>query len=223
MSGNSRTDQHIARWLEALANVTIGGTEPVNAERIAVMTSFLAMDGLPLEAYCQRSLHAAAQGQRFFPAYDDVRKAVTAWWEANRTPTERQLPSPITSDMNAMDRAWVAFWHKRRAEIFAGTGSQQAAHVAMDNLTSLVRDQSLKAWSHVTGERESQARTPTESEVSHVAKLLRPEPTAGQRRYEVVEPPPPFRDVTAKGDDLDRMRGKTVPQRAVVTDCGEWA
>ena len=219
----SDTEYRIAKWLQSLRDLTVTGADGVTPERIATMAHMLAMDGLPGEAFTSGSLHAAAQGQRFFPAYDDVRRAVTIWWEANRQPSQPQIAGPNTSGLDAVDRGWVAFYRKRRAELAAADGALQADRAALANLASLVRGQSPRAWAEVSGERPLVSRAPTESEVSHVAKLLRPEPAAGQRRYEVVEAPLPFRDVTAKGDDLDRMRGKVVPQRAVVTDRGEWA
>lgn len=220
---DSRTDQHIRRWLEGLANLTVSGTEPVTPERIALMAGFLAMDSFPLEAFCQRSLHHAAQGQRFFPAYDDVRKAVTTWWEANRKASQAQITGPSPSGMDEMDRSWEAFYRKRRAELAASSTSFEADQVAIGRLKSLVKAQSPKAWAAVSGERPSEARAPTEAEVSHVARLLRPEPPPGQPRYEVVEAPVPFRDVTAKGDELARIRGKLVERQVeVVSDREPW-
>jgi len=223
MSGTSRTETAIARWLEALANLTVPGSDPVSAERIAVMAGFLAMD-LPAEAFSQRSLHAAAQGHRFFPAYDDVRMAVTTWWEANRPPAGPQLGGPVIPGMTATDRSWVAFYHKRRAEIWAQDSlSQSQAEAALAVVSSLVRAQSARAWEAITGRTAAVAAGSTEAAVAYVAKLLRPEPQPGQPRYEVVEAPAPFRDVTAKGDDLLRLRGLAPPKAAVVTDRGEWA
>ena len=207
MPTTSRTEATIARWLEGLANLTVAGADPVSAERIAVMAGFLAMD-LPAEAFTQRSLHAAAQGQRFFPAYDDVRRAVTAWWDSNRPPAGAPLPGPAGAGMSALDRHWVAFWHRRREEIWAQEElSQSQAEAALGVVSSLVRAQSARAWEAVSGKPSPVAATPTEAAVAHVAKLLRPEPVAASSQAEVLPPPPvPFRDVTAKGPELAAMR-----------------
>lgn len=221
----SDTEFRIAKWLQSLRDVTVAGTEAVTPERIATMAALLAKDGFLSAAFTSDSLHAAAQGQRFFPAYDDVRKALHAWWDAHRPASAPQLTGPVVEGLDAMDRSWVAFWHTRRAEIFAQDVSQHVAETALEVVSSLVRDRSSRAWAAINGDGQPVATGyPTEASVAYVARLLRPEPQAGQLRYEVVEAPVPFRDVTAKGDDLIRIRGKALERpAAVVTDRGDWA
>ncbi len=221
----SDTEFRIAKWLQSLRDVTVAGTEAVTPERIATMAALLAKDGFPSAAFTSDSLHAAAQGQRFFPAYDDVRKALHAWWDAHRPASAPQIAGPVVEGLDAMDRSWIAFWHKRRGEIFGQDIGQQAAEMALATVSSLVRDRSSRAWSAINGDGQPVATGyPTEASVAYVARLLRPEPQGGQPRYEVVEAPVPFRDVTAKGDELIRIRGKALErQGAVVTDRGDWA
>ena len=220
---DSRTEPHIRRWLELLANVTAGGNDPVSAERIAVMAGFLAMDGYPVEAFCQRSAHHCAQNQRFFPAYDDVRKALQAWWEANRQPVQAQIAGPGTPGLDAMDRRWVAYWHKRRAEIWAADDvTQTQAEVALETVASLVRAQSSRAWEAITGTKPVGQRAPTPEQAAYVARLLRPPAVEASVVVRVDSPLPPLRDVTAKESELDRLRGKVVDLEPVGTDREEW-
>jgi len=225
MSASTNADPRIIRWLEGLANLTVAGSEPVNADRIALMAGMLAKDGFPSAAFTSDSLHAAVQGQRFFPAYDDVRKALHAWWDAHRPVIAPQLAGPVVQGLDAMDRSWIAFWHKRRAEIFAQDVSQAAAEASLATVSSLVREKSAKAWSAISGDGQAVITGyPSEAAVAYVARMLRPAPVPGQPRYEVVEAPMPFRDVTAKGDELARIRGKALERTgAVVTNRGDWA
>jgi hypothetical protein len=223
MSASTSPVPRIELWLEGLANLTVAGTSPVDAERVTLMAGMLARDGFPPGAFNTDSMHHVTLGQRFFPAYDDVRRALRAWCDANRAATTA-LPDP-DQGLDAMDRSWVAFWHKRRGEIFGQDLSQHAAEAALEVVSSLVRDRSSRAWSAITGNGQAVATGyPTEASVAYVAKLLRPEPQGGQPRYEVVEAPVPFRDVTAKGDELIRIRGKAMERPAVVvSDRGDWA
>lgn len=214
----------IAKWLQSLRDVTVPGTDAVNAERIATTASLLAKDGFPSAAFTSDSLHRVAQGQRFFPAYDDIRKGLHSWWDAHRPASAPQIAGPVVEGLDAMDRSWVAFWHKRRAEIFGQDGSQKAAEASLETVSSLIRDRSPKAWASISGQGQAAVTGyPTEAAVAYVARLLRPPPVDGQPRYEVVQAAPPLRDVTAKGDALAALRSRPVPQAAVVTDRGDWA
>ncbi len=223
MSASISLVPRIELWLEGLANLTVAGSATVDAERVTLMAGMLARDGFPPGAFNTDSMHHVTLGQRFFPAYDDVRRALRAWCDANRAAT-LALPDP-NQGMDQMDRSWVAFWHKRRGEIFGQDVSQAAAEAALTTVSSLVRSRSAKAWAAISGDGQPIATGyPSEASVSYVTRLLRPEPQGSQPRYEVVEAPLPFRDVTAKGDDLIRIRGKALERTAaVVTDRGDWA
>ena len=226
MSASTSPDPRIIRWLEGLANLTVAGSDPVSPERLTLMAGMLVKDGFPPAAFTSDSLHHCTQGHRFFPAYDDVRKALHAWWDAHRAPAGPQIAGPDRSNLSPFDRHWIAFWHKRRREIIDTTTSQAAADQAIGVLASLVKTQSQKAWDTVTGRpAPPAAREPTPEEVSYVAWLLRPEPVPTSTIV-LPEPetPPPFRDVTAQGAELARIRGRALERTgATSTDREEWA
>lgn len=210
MAAFSSIDPRITRWLEGLVSLTIAGTGPVSPERITLMAAMLAADGFPAEAFSFDSLHHTAQGQRFFPAYDDVRKALHGWWDAHRPAAALQIAGPGLPELDATDRHWLAYWHRRRAEIATAGGGHGPNEAVLERLASLVRSRSPAAWAAISGREPVASRAPTLDEAVHVARLLRPEP---MQRSAAVPPepaaPPPFRDVTAKGEALAKLRAST--------------
>lgn len=159
------TEARIRRWLGSLAELTAPGSEPVSAERIATMAAMLAKDAAPAAAYGSGSLYQVAGLGKFFPSYVEVRDAVHLWWEANRPAHAPALEGPgLGDDATLMDRSWLAFWHKRRAEIWATDVYQRGSRDAdMANLASLVQQQSPKAWAVIRG-REPAQHVATEAE-----------------------------------------------------------
>lgn len=89
MAFSSSAAQHVEAWVYRLAQLT----QPVPAERIATVAAMLERDGFPSAAYCGDSLHAAAEGERFFPPYAEIRRKLGLWWRANN-PTPR-LAAPV--------------------------------------------------------------------------------------------------------------------------------
>lgn len=197
--------ERIRKWLQGLADCTAAGSEPVTVARIATMAEMLAMD-FPPAAFTSAALHHCTQGQRFFPALDDLRRALHAWWDPRRPAAGLAIAGPALPNLDPMDRSWLTFWHRRQAEIGADSVSREAADAALALVADLVRSKSPRAWEAVSGFADAEPAAPTEAAIVAVARLLRPDPEAGSRRFEVVEPPPPFRDVTAKGEDLVRIR-----------------
>jgi hypothetical protein len=201
-------EQRILAWLNGLVNLTISGADSVSTEKLAAYADMLVKDGFVSAAFTSDSLHDAAQGARFFPAYDDIRRKLAAWWSANRPAIARSLPGPGMPEMDPSDRSWIDFWHRRRAELFAqqdgfkwGTRERD-----LENLGSLIRSHSPKAWAYVSGEKPNIPRAPTEAEAAYVANLLRPKAATPRSATPDAPPPEPFRNVAAKGEPLAKMR-----------------
>jgi len=61
---------------------------------------------------------------------------------------------PKFDGMTDMDALWVVFWHKRKGEIESGDPRKWAdrgsANAALDNLKSLIQQQSPAAWREIT-------------------------------------------------------------------------
>ena len=170
-------EPRILAWLNSLANLTRAGTESISPEKLATYANMLAKDGFPSAAFTSDSLHEVAQEQRFFPAYDDVRKVLFAWWNAHKPRIAPALADAGAVSLDAADRAWVAFWHKRRGEIFAGSAAPLRGSASADiaNLASLVKSKSPRAWASVSGEPLPVQREPTQEAMDAVAALLHPE------------------------------------------------
>lgn len=205
-------EPRIRAWLHSLANITNPGADPVTAERIATNAMMLAKDGFTAGAFTSTSLHAVAQDQRFFPAYSDIRKALQAWWNQNKPSVAPVLTGSASpgNGMDAMDRSWVAFWHKRRAEIWAeGYQMQRGSKSAdLNNLEGLIRANSPKGWALISGVAENTQEpgsVRSQAEIEHVSNVLRATPHVAKST--IPEPKPePMPDVTLKGEALQRSR-----------------
>ena len=141
------SDARILAWVNSLAKATIAGTEPVTPARIVTMAALLTLDAIPASAYCERSLHAAAQDMKFFPAYSEVRKALLAWWAANK-PEVPCLPSRIPArrpGLNDTEYHWVKHWYERREQGF-GPARYGYAPSSARHLSSLIREVSSNSW-----------------------------------------------------------------------------
>jgi len=142
----------------------------------------------------------------FFPSYGQLCDLL------DRAPRPNDHPPARAADdggLNGMDRAWIAHWHKRQAE-----GVQGAA---LENLVSLIRGQSPKAWAVING-RESTPET-TDVQREAVQRMVFLAESAQHRRAPAESTP--LRDVSLHGDRLRQSRearGCNVP---VVDDDGE--
>ena len=158
-------EQRIRAWLTSLADVTAAGTEAVTAERIATTAALLTKDAFPPAAYTSDSLHHVAGLGKFFPAYADVRDGVRGYWEARRPVNSPALQDGNHVNLDPIDRSWVDFWHKRRADLFAQStdfrwGTRDAD---LANLASVLQMHSPKAWAVVSG-RDASYSEPTDAE-----------------------------------------------------------
>lgn len=80
------TLHRISAWLENLGRIT-RHAEPPDKDQIAVYADMLSRD-FPASAFESRSLHAVAEEMSWWPAYEEIRKRLSAWWrEHNPAPT----------------------------------------------------------------------------------------------------------------------------------------
>lgn len=172
MSADPQTLRIITGWLNGLAELTRHGSDGRPSDKkLALHATMLGQD-FPSGAFTAASLQHAAVGHDFWPSYDAIRARVSEWWRDNRPrPTgvpALESPAAMGPDaLDAADRAWLAYWHKRSAEIGQCTASRAAREMGLERVASLVRVQSPRAWALI----ELQAR-----------------PNARRRSFRVVEP-----------------------------------
>lgn len=184
------TDRQVSDWLTALARLVASNMTPQEAgERLRAYVPELVAR-FDSRDFNGASREFVARSCRFFPSYGELCELLDKWPRPVETP--KHAP-PEAADLNAMDRAWVEFWHRRRAEIYAQQngfkwGSREAD---LENVASLIRAQSLKAWAAINGVPEAIPAAPSEREVAYVARALRPEPVYAEKSAEL--PPEPNR------------------------------
>ena len=167
MTPDPGTLKIIVGWLANLAKLTRHKQGRLTPEDLAdlkderaLYATMLAKD-LPSGAFTADSLHAVAQGNAFFPAYDEIRSTVQAWWNDHRPHSAPRLSGPDDAPgLSVMDASWLAHYRRRRVEIEDAPG-----YVAMDRrasphafvctdmgrLESLIRRHSPAAWAVIVG------------------------------------------------------------------------
>lgn len=167
------TERQVADWLLALAPL-VAATMPANEarERVKAYVPELVarFDSRDFDA---SSREFVARNCRFFPSYGELCELLDKWPRPAEKP---QHTGPEAADLTAMDRSWIEFWHRRRAELFAKQdgfkwGSREAD---LENLASLIRAQSRKAWAVISGVPEVEQAPPSERELAYVASVVRP-------------------------------------------------
>jgi len=166
-----------AQWFSMLAKLT----SPMEAT--AAAQAFLAyapmLEQFPNEAFTLASLeHVAANCRHGVPTYADLREHLGAWWKDNR-PNVPAIGDAANLDENA--RMWLAYFRRREAE---GFRVETGRPVSREHCLSLVKQQSLAAWQHLTG-NATHARHPTPEEREHVRNLV------ANLTSELNGPPPP--------------------------------
>ena len=116
----------------------------------------------------------------------------------------------IPEDMDAADRGWVHYWHKRRGEIWAKDSTQAETEQALARLASLVRENSPKAWAVIRGPEPGIVQK-TEAIIADVAAVLEEHRAelhsrrlAPQDQGGSVKLP----DVAVRGEHLAAMRAR---------------
>jgi hypothetical protein len=183
------TERQVEDWLRLLGRLVASDMTPQEAgDRLRAYTPLL------VERFSDRDFNAVsrewvARSCRFFPSYGELCELLDKW--PRPSPKPEQVVD-TASELDAADRAWVAFWHKRRAEIWAQQegfrwGTRDAD---MANLANLVAAQSRKAWATVSGVPLAPHAPPSERERAAVAELLHPFAERSSRR-EPADPPRP--------------------------------
>ena len=120
---DTATRRIIASWLAQLAKVTRHKQGRLSDDEVAALkderaiyAELLAMD-LPSGAFTLDSLHAVAQGHSFFPAYDEIRRTVQAWWNENKPAIAPRIEDDSPAGrLGAADRSWFDYYHRRLRE-----------------------------------------------------------------------------------------------------------
>lgn len=158
MSADPKTLRIITGWLNGLAELTRHGSEGRPSDtKLALYATMLGQD-FPPGAFTTASLQHAAVGHDFWPSYDAIRVKVSEWWRDNRprSAPPHALEGPVAMGpdaLDATDRAWLAYWHTRSAEIGQCTASRGARDMGLERVASLVRAQSPRAWELIARER----------------------------------------------------------------------
>lgn len=162
-----QTRRIIVGWLANLARVTRHRQGRLSDEDLAAMkderavyAELLARD-FPSGAFTLDSLHAAAQGHAFFPAYDEIRARVLEWWQAHKPASVMRLSGPDAAHLSDADALWLAFYRRRRAELLDQPGSldlpdphrepEAYAACGLGRLDSLLRRYAPEAWLIIAG------------------------------------------------------------------------
>ena len=213
------TDRQVTDWLQALAKITVAQnvTDPTAlGERIVEMVPLL-VERYDSRDFTQTSREFVARECRWFPTYAELSALLDRW----PRPAERPLPARQADGLDVMDRAWLAFWHKRQAELFAQQRDFRWGNREGDlaNLVSLIRGQSPKAWAVING-RESTPET-TDVQREAVQRMVEGFLAESAQHRRAPAESTPLRDVSLHGDRLRQSRearGCNVP---VVDDDGE--
>jgi hypothetical protein len=152
----------ISRWLTRLRDVcAVNPDDPFTAEKLNDYAELLGRD-LPTAAFCTDSLHAAASGSEWFPAYDRIRREVSVWWQANKPACVKHLDSP--QGWSLTEQSFERHWIKRTSEI-AALPNRIQAHAEYENLASFMRARCPeRVWKHLSGEEPLTFQPPTEAE-----------------------------------------------------------
>ena len=143
--------REVGRWLVRLMRQTERRPdERIDAEGMADLAQFLAAR-IPVEAFTTQSLGAVLENHRWFPAAASILEVVGGWWRDLEPAAPDLVEGPGGVALDQMDRLWLAYWHKRRAEMANTPMRGDPAQHPVANLASLVRDRSPRAWSIIAG------------------------------------------------------------------------
>lgn len=185
------TERQVNDWLALLGRLVASNMTPDEAmQRLRSYTPLL------LARFDSRDFNAAsrefvARNCKFFPSYGELCDLLDKWPRPIEKPA---VTTSVDAGLDAMDRSWIEFWHRRRAEIFAMQsgwkwGSRDAD---LANVESLIRQQSLKAWRQLFAPQHAEHQPPSEREMGYVASVVAPFRDGSHReRGHAPEPPKP--------------------------------
>ena len=149
MTTNSRSAdpqavKHIASWLKALTDLMAPGKEPVSAEKMRSNATMLAMD-LPTGAFTTESLHFVAQGRSYFPAYDEMRAQLVAWWNERKPQIAPQITDARYDGLTPEEQHWLRYYDRAFASGFDGTSPAR--------VDSVLRSKAPRVWERIHPDR----------------------------------------------------------------------
>jgi hypothetical protein len=200
LNPSAETLQAIKAWLVKLATLTTLPPEMKLrdvADRIEAYATHLGAK-LPRGAFTSESLAFAVAGEKWFPSAEGIYERAADWWREHKpasAPSLDALPENLPSGWVEMDGHWRDFWFRRLPEIGALTDRHQA-DFQRARLESLIRSQSPRAWSVISGEKWVHPEAPTAEQIERVAAII------GTREPDQPRKGGPFRDVSLAGDAL---------------------
>ena len=135
----------IGGWLKALADLTrASADDPVSTSKLTTYATMLAKD-LPIPAFTTDSLHFIAGGKVFFPAYEDIRASLVAWWNERKPSVAPQITDRRFDGLNDDERSWLRYYDRAFANGFDGTSAAR--------VDGLLRAQAPRVWERVHPEK----------------------------------------------------------------------
>lgn len=180
------TERQVADWLLALAPLVAASMPAADArERVKAYVPNL-VDRFDSRDFNGSSREFVARNCRFFPSYGELCQLLDKW---PRPAAKPLVATPVDVGLDATDRAWIEFWHRRRAEIFGQQsgwkwGSREAD---LANVESLIRQQSFKAWRVLFDPQHAEHQAPSEREGAYVSDVVQ----TWRDRKRDLEPKPP--------------------------------
>ena len=159
----------VAKWLTGLSMATRGAVV-VTKEEIGITTALLGQQ-FPDAAYTLKSMEAIASQSPFWPSYNELLKWLGDWWKDNAPPSTRMLSDETMRDWDEMDRKWHDYFFIRQGENFSPVGESKRPS-SRQHLLSLIREQSPKAWSRITGQPLPKRHEPTDEQRDYLANRL---------------------------------------------------
>lgn len=157
MIADINTKRHIARWIAMLADICRHpNEEPMTPEKLTVLTELLS-DEFASSDFTTATLGVVAQDNIWFPPYAEIRERLLNVINGRASAVKRIAPPTPVGRLDAMDHAWIAYWHKHLPEkraledrlgtAYLRTLDPQQHPVA--HLASLVRQQSPNGWNAI--------------------------------------------------------------------------
>ena len=159
----------ITQWLTIVAGL-VSPANPADAlQALIAFKPHIRAEFQPT-ALTAESARAVAEAKRFGPVPDwSVIAGTLREFARNQRPINA-LPGP-PDQLTSMDRAWVKFWNTRQPEINQ-LSSRLAQDEARENLGSLIRQQSHKAWHEISGETPRHHVAPSPERTARMAEIV---------------------------------------------------
>ena len=218
----SPTERQVVDWLKDLGRLIAPTMPPKEvSDRLTALVPLL-VNRYGSICFDSVSREHVARQCRFFPSYAELCDALDSL--PSRAP-QAAIAGPDIDGLDDMDRAWVAFYHRRVDELGQATMYRWGSYDAdLDNLRSLIQAQSRRAWAVICPESVVIQDRPSDAQIVAVARALRMPggPLAGSAMPQ-DEPLKP-RPSPVSGEALRAMRaarGIAVPEMSADDVYGE--